>query len=296
MRDRFASYHPVINFTFFIGALVFGMLLIHPAFLACSLFFSTAYYLTVRRKAGFPFAAGMAALFVLLTALNPLFNTYGETVLFTYFGGRHYTMESLLYGAALAAMVTSVLTWFASYNAVMTSDKFLYLFGRMAPSVTLALTMALRLVPSYKKKVAQMNGARNCIGRGMGTGNKREKAAHGIALLSALTSWALEGGVITADSMRSRGYGCGGRTTFSIYRFAGRDWLMLAAMGILLALLAVCCFGGGASAVYTPRLEIAGKNNIRTVLGLAVYALFLAIPSAVNIWEEIRWHSLRSKI
>ena len=31
-------------------------------------------------------------------------------------------------GIALAAMMVSVLTWFASYNRVMTSDKFLYLF------------------------------------------------------------------------------------------------------------------------------------------------------------------------
>lgn len=296
MKDKFASYHPAVNFMFFIGAVVFGMLLMHPAFLVCSLLLSMLYYLTVRGREGLPFAAGMLSLFIVLSALNPLFNAYGETVLFSYFGGRPYTLEALLYGIALAAMMVSVLTWFASYNAVMTSDKFLYLFGGLAPSVTLVLTMVLRLVPSYKKKVAQMNSARCCIGKGMDTGSRKERAVHGMVLLSALTSWALEGGVITADSMRSRGYGCGKRTTFSLYRFEGRDRLLMAVMAASLAALALACVSGGAAASYTPRLHIAGRDNFWTVSGVTAYFVFLAVPSVVNIWEEIRWHSLKSKI
>lgn len=296
MEDRFASYHPVINFTFFIGAVVFGVLLMHPAFLVCSLALSMVYYVTVRGRTGLSFVSGMAGLFLALTALNPLFNTNGETVLFTYFGGRPYTLEALLYGVALSAMMVSVLTWFASYNEVMTSDKFLYLFGKMAPSASMVLTMVLRLVPAYKKKAVQMNGARNCIGMGTGSGSKMEKAKHGMVLLSALTSWALEGGIIEADSMRSRGYGCGQRTAFSLYRFEGRDRLMLGVMIFLLAVVAIGCFQGGAAASYTPHLEIPGRENCWTVSGLAAYIIFLSIPSAVNIWEEARWRSLKSKI
>lgn len=294
MRDRFAAYHPVINFTFFIGALVFGMVLMHPGFLACSLILSVVYYLTVQGRKGWKFVVGMWSLLAVLTLMNPVFNTQGEHVLFTYFGGRPYTAEALLYGMALAAMMVSVLMWFASYNAVMTSDKFLYLFGRLAPSVTLILTMVLRLVPSYKDKVAQMNGARRCIGKGADTGTSQERIQHGIVLLSTLTSWALEGGVITADSMRSRGYGCGRRTTFSLYRFEQKDKLLLSAMAVLTAEIIVCAINGGAAAAYTPKLQIA--KTPCTIAGLLAYALFLAIPSVVNIWEELRWHSLKSKI
>lgn len=296
MKDKFAAYHPVINFTFFIGAIAFAMILMHPGFLVCSLFWSAVYYLTVRGKAGVRFLLSMVSLLVVLSLLNPLFNPLGEHVLFTYLGERPYTAEALFYGAALAVMMVSVLTWFASYNTVMTSDKFLYLFGRMAPSVTLILTMVLRLVPSYKEKVLQMNGARRCIGKGADVGNVKEKAAHGMVLLSTLTSWALEGGVITADSMRSRGYGCGKRTTYSLYRYEGRDKCLVAVMTVLLGILVVCWLNGAAETAYTPKLQVAGMENRWTVLGIAAYSLFLAIPSAVNIWEEIRWHSLKSKI
>ena len=52
MRDKFASYHPVINFTFFIVAIGCGMILLHPAFLAASVLLSMLYYLTAKGLAG----------------------------------------------------------------------------------------------------------------------------------------------------------------------------------------------------------------------------------------------------
>ena len=296
VKDKFAYYHPVINFTFFIVAIVCGMVLLHPAFLCCSILLSVIYYLTVRGRQGWKFVCGMIPLLLALSFMNPLFNTYGEHVLFYYLQGRPYTLEALCYGAALGAMMVSVLMWFACYNAVMTSDKFLYLFGKMAPSVTLILTMVLRLVPSYKNKVIQLNGARRCIGKGTDTGDRKERIEHSMILLSTLTSWALEGSVVTADSMRSRGYGCGKCTTFSIYRFENRDKALLSVMILLTACILFCGIHGAASVTYTPELSICGWQNSYTKTGLLSYALFLAIPSAVNIWEELRWLNLKSKI
>ena len=296
VKDKFASYHPVINFTFFLGALICGMLLLHSAFLFCSVFLSMGYYLTVQGRKGVKMVFHLMLLFALLSVINPLFNTYGKTVLFTYLGGRTYTLEALGYGMALAAMMVSVLFWFASYNAVMTSDKFLYLFGSLAPSVTLVLTMVLRLLPLYRDKAVQMNSARRCIGKDAKTGAKKEQAEHGMTILSALTSWALEGGVITADSMRSRGYGCGKRSSFSLYRFEGRDKSLLSFMTALLGIVIFCCLHGGASVVYTPVYQAAGVDNPFMHVGVAAYFLFLFLPSAVNVWEEIRWCSLKSKI
>lgn len=296
MKDKFVFYHPVINFTFFLGAFICGMILLHPAFLLCSVLLSMMYYLTVQGRRGIGTVLRFVLLFVILSVLNPLFNTYGEKVLFTYLRGRPYTLEALYYGMALAAMVVSVLSWFSSYNTVMTSDKFMYLFGKMAPSVTIILTMVLRLLPAFQAKAEQMNGARKCIGKGIDTGTKKEHMEHGMTILSSLTSWALERGVITADSMKSRGYGCGKRTNFSLYRFEGRDKALLAFMGVMLGILIFCCFYDGASVSYTPVLYIAGFENPCTCVGIAAYFLFLFIPSGVNILEEIRWHSLKSKI
>jgi energy-coupling factor transport system permease protein len=46
-------------------------------------------------------------------------------------------------------MLAAVISWFSCYNAVMTSDKFVYLFGRVIPALSLILSMTLRFVPKF---------------------------------------------------------------------------------------------------------------------------------------------------
>ena len=109
-----------------------------------------------------------------------------------------------------------------------------------------------------------------------------------MSILGALTSWALEGSVVTADSMRSRGYGTAKRTSFMIYRMTG----LLAAMA---ALFGIAVFIGDKSAAFTPMLSIApiGGWNL---LGLLAYGMFLLLPTALHIKEAIQWHISRSRI
>ncbi len=272
-----------------------GMCFIHPLFLACSLICSLGYFVFIK-KHRMKFLLSMAALMILLSLVNPLFNTQGEHVLFTYFDGRPYTFEALCYGIALAAMFVTILTWFATYNQVMTSDKFLYCFGRLAPAVSLILTMILRLVPGFQKKTEQITGARRCIGKGANHGTQSEKAEQGMVIVSALTSWALEGGVVLADSMRSRGFGTGKRTSFSIYQMRTADKQLLFLMGILCLSLLLCAYKGGMEVDYTPQQWIAGIDYWWTALGGICYFIFLSIPTTMHILEELTWRILKSKI
>lgn len=295
-RDTFSTYNPVINFVFFAGALIFSMFYIHPAFLICSFVLSSAYYLTLKGTDGLKLIAGMIPLFIFMSVVNPLLNRNGDTVLFTYFGGRPYTFEALCYGMALSCMFISVIIWFASYSVVMTSDRFLYIFGRMAPSLSMVLTMILRFIPLYSRKAAQISSARSSIGMSGHSGTFKDKLRSGMTVLSTLTSWALEGGIVAADSMRSRGYGSGRRTGFAVYRFDRRDIAVLAIMILLAAVVAVCGFFGAAEASYTPKMHVAPAGSICTAAGTAAYFLFLSLPSVINITEEIKWHILRSGI
>lgn len=294
-QDTFTTYNPIINFVFFIGAIVFGMFFVHPGFLIASVILSMTYYLTVKRVRALKLIAGMIPVFLVLSAINPLFNTYGERVLFTYFN-RPYTLEALYYGMALAAMFVSIIMWFASYNSVMTSDKFLYIFGKAAPSISLVLSMVLRFMPNYERRVKQISGARKCIGKAGASGTRREKIQNSMIILSSLTTWAFEGGIITADSMGSRGYGSGKRTTFSIYRFDTRDITLLGIMSFLIAVVLWCGIMGGAKVTYTPKLMIRGLDNFYSILGIISYGLFLMIPTILNIREAVKWHILKSKI
>lgn len=224
--DRFSLYHPVVGFIFFTGAIVLGMFFVHPIFLGTSVLLSATYYLSLKGARGWRLIGVLLIVFIAISIINPLFNTLGNTVLFMYLGGRRFTLEAQYYGMATGIMFSCIMLWFACYNLVMTSDKFIYLFGRLMPSISLILTMVLRLIPNFKKKLITISGVRRCIGKEVG--NKPTQNA--AVLLSVMASWALEGAVQTSDSMRSRGYGLPGRTSFCIYRFGRRDAVLLTVM------------------------------------------------------------------
>ena len=54
-KDTFSGYNPIINFVFFIGAVVFGMFFVHPVFMMCSLLLASVYYVTVKKSASWKF-------------------------------------------------------------------------------------------------------------------------------------------------------------------------------------------------------------------------------------------------
>ncbi|MBR5731271.1 MAG: energy-coupling factor transporter transmembrane protein EcfT [Firmicutes bacterium] len=294
-NDAFSKFHPAVNFAFFIAAILLGVVFQHPAYLAASLIGAGAYYMFLNGRKGLKMLALILPLFVFITAINPVFNTYGEHILFRLFG-RPYTFEALCYGASAAAMLAGMLLWFGCYNAVMTSDKFWGLFGGIAPSISLLLVMVLRMVPNLFRKAKQLAGARKSIGKGAAEGaGKRARLEDGLLVLGALTSWAFEGGVVTSDSMRARGFGTGKRSSFNVYSFGTADVVCLAVMALLVAAVIAAAAGGSAHAEYTPVLDIApisGKN----AAGLIAYCAFVLLPAALRIREDIKWHSLRSGI
>lgn len=296
MKNTFSEYHPILNFIFYIGAIVLGVLQYHPAYLLVSAVCSLAYLVTVKgRRCGG--SLGLAAgLWLLTTLINPFVNKRGDTVLFTYFGGRPFTLEALLYGMAIATMVASVLMWFATYNEVITSDKFVYLFGSRMPALSLVFTMVLRLVPNYQKKVRQITCARMCVGKSASDGTIREKTESAGSVLAVMTGWALEDAVMKGDSMRSRGYGTGDRTRYSIYRFSRRDKILLVVMLLLIAGTLSGLIRGTGSYAYIPKIELAPANTPKAIISLVSYTLFLAIPTILNLVEVIRWDILKSKI
>ena len=292
--NSFESYHPVVTFAFFVLAFVFGMCVRHPAFHAISVTAAALCCLSVRGRGSWRLIAAMLPAFALLSLVNPLFNSAGETVLFTWLGGRPYTAEALAFGASTGAMLVSMLLWFFSYDAVMTSEKFTYLFGGLIPGLSLVLTMALRLVPGYQRKASEIAFARAGVGLSS-SGGVAQRAKGAVPVMSALVTWALEGGVVTADSMRGRGWGVARRASFSRYRFGLRDALALAVLVIMAVISAFCLMAGAASFEYLPQIVEAPAGPI-LLAGLAAYACMLLLPVFVNVKEALRWRILRSKI
>lgn len=284
-RDAFSGYHPAVNFLFFLWVLGFGVVILHPAFLLAGLAGALCYYLLLHGIRGIRRILLMLPLLLAVILLNPLINRSGATVLFTLFE-IPYTLEALVYGAVLSGMFLTMLLWFGCYGTVVTGDKVTSLFGNLIPSVSLLLVMIFRMVPNLIRKGKQITGARQSIGKQM---NGLEEA---MTVLGCLTTWALEGSIVTADSMRSRGYGTAKRSSFVIYRMTGRDWGLLAvifglAPGLLLGISTGCT-----AAAFTPEWDLAPVSPPV----LLTYFLFTLIPTLLHLQEAFQWHISRSGI
>ena len=296
-RDTFSSYHPIINFLYFALVLICTMFFMHPVSLLISLACALSYAIYLNGKKAVRFSLIYILPMMLMAALiNPAFNHEGATILTYLPSGNPLTLESILYGLAAAVMLASVIMWFSCYNAVMTSDKFVYLFGRIIPALSLVLSMTLRFVPKFKAQLHVVSEAQRCVGRDVSDGTMLQRVKNAITILSIMVTWSLENAIETADSMKSRGFGCGKRTTFSIYRWGRREWVLLGIMSLLFLGIAGCSFFGGMKVSYVPAMKISGMENRWTLLGLVCYVLFLSIPSMLHIAEEITWHILKSKI
>jgi len=287
-NDAFAGFHPLINMTYFALAIGFSFFFTHPVCLGVSLICGLAYMLLLEgRKAARFAAAFLLPMFVVAAVINPMFSHAGATILAYLPNGNPITPESILYGLAAACMLVTVIAWFRCYTAVMTSDKFVYLFGRVIPALSLVLSMALRFVPRFAAHMKAVANAQRGVGRDVSQGNVVSRARHGMRILSITVTWALENAIETADSMKSRGYGLPGRSAFSIFRFGRRDKYALLFLLLCGGYIIVGAALGGLEFLYFP--AVTGAWTIYSCSIFIFYFIFLALPLIVNGKEAAQW-------
>ena len=296
MKDRFAQYHPLVNFLYFTLVLVFSMVLRHPLAQGVSLLCACIYAVQAEGQRAVLFCLKWCLPVFLLTALfNPAFSHEGVTILLYLPTGNPLTLESILYGVSAGVLLVTVMVWFMNSSRVITSDKFIYLFGRVIPALSLVLSMTLRFIPKFKSQLAAVVEAQRSIGRDISQGSLLRRMKLAVSVLSIMITWALENAMDTADSMKGRGYGLPGRTAFSIYRLDDRDKSALA----FLLLCAFCLVMGTAASTFSFRYYPGIRAGARTPLALSfqlVYAALCAMPILLNAFEERKWKSIHSKM
>lgn len=296
MKDAFSFYHPLVNFTYFAFVFAFSMIFMHPVCLGISLVCAFIYSISLKGKRAVKFNFVFLLPMLLVTAvINPAFNHEGATILMYLHTGNPLTLESVAYGVAASAMLAAMVCWFSCYNEIMTSDKFVYLFGRIIPSLSLILSMSLRFVPRFKSRIKEVSQAQRCIGRDVSNGGIIQRARHGITIMSIMITWSLENAIETSDSMKSRGYGLQGRTAFSIYRMDKRDKKALAAIIALGIFVMTGGVLGGLKWRYFPTMKGALWGAFSTSLWLA-YMVLCLVPVIVDRVEDKQWKATQSKI
>ncbi len=296
MEKGFKGFHPAVNIAFYISVIVLGMVINHPVYLFASLIASSLFYIKLlKKRAVKSLFSFLLPTLIFVTLINALFTHYGLTVLTVLPWGNTLTLEGVTNGLVTGLTVVSVICWFFTYNEVVTADKFMFIFGRFLPNFALVISMALRFVPLYKNKLRSIADAQRGIGKDYRQGNIIERIKNGTSIIIILITWALENAIQTADSMRSRGYGVRGRKIYSRFSFDTRDKFTLLVIFLIDIILIILNIFGKMKCSFNPVIAIP-KTDIFGLIGITAYAFLNFLPIIIEGWEEIRWHSLKSKI
>ena len=291
----FERCHPAVNFLYF-AAVIMGMITFqHPIFLAIS--FACAFAYSIKRNHWKALLFNLVTL-PLIAAFALYYSSYhhfGVTVLRQNFIGNNMTLESLVYGFVLGTVVAGVCIWFSCVYSVFTTDKVVYLFGRVSPRLSLFLAILLRMVPRIKKEARKINTAQRGIGRGVNQGNLWQRARNCIRIFSMLITWTIESLSTASESMRSRGSSLRGRKAFSIYRFDNRDRAYVITLFTCLTVMIMGVLLKQTDILYDPRIRMNPITSM-SFLFYAGYGFFCLMPLMLELWTEYRFKKARRQL
>lgn len=289
----FCEYDPIASAIWFFCVTGIIMFCPHPAFVFISLFGAAAFFIMLSGMSRGREHLFFALMFLVLALMNPLVSHNGKTVLFV-LGHNPVTLEAALYGVNSAAMIVSVLYWMRSFTIIMTSEKLLYITGALSPKLSLILSMALRSVPLFGRQTKRVNNAQKAAGL-YKDDNMIDDIRGKTRVFSILVTWALENGIITADSMAARGYGAGKRTNMKRFRFRASDVVFLI-ITLLLAAAAVTAFAADSlDFEFYPAIR-ADNPDMLGIIGIASYCILVFMPIIIETEVGLRWKYLRSRI
>ncbi len=283
-RHVFCDVHPAVIFLYFCGTIGFAMCTMHPLYVTLSLCMALLYgcYLKGWRNVCRSLGYGLVVV-VIVAAANAFFNGLGLTVLFM-LGDHPITAEAICYGLCAGGMLVGVIQWFSCYQEVMTSDKFLSLFGRIAPTTSMMVAMIFRYIPDTIRKSREIQTAQKAM-LGNEPPTKKQSLVQGVRMASILMSWSMESSIETADSMRSRGYGEVRRSHYTKQKINRYDIILLCVLGILLVANGYLIFAKANQFAFYPWIE---GLAVPWWMGMA-YLLLLGLPFLLEGREQVCW-------
>lgn len=286
-HTAFDLFHPVVALCYFTVLLVLSMAAMQPVYVLISFIGALAYAVVLRGwHATARSLAWQLPLVVVVALANPLFSASGFTELFR-IGSRVFYLESFVFGACMGLMLATVLIVFSNASAVLTSDKVMALFGGVAPTIGLMLSMTARLVPQFVRRGTDIAAVqRACTAaRPSGVGKTAVRRGY-LRLASVLMGWSMEDSLETAGAMRARGWGAAGRrTTYARSCIRRFDVVALACGGVLALAAAAGAWTACGQFRFYP-----------TIGGFAPWwsylpsVLFVALPLMLTAKEHAQWH------
>lgn len=291
----FEQCHPAVNLIYFAAVLTGTVSFRHPVFLGISFLCAVFYSVKRNDRKALWFDLALLPLIAVFALWYSSYHHFGVTVLRRNFIGNSMTLESLVYGVVLGFVVVGVMVWMSCVYAVFSSDKVVYLFGRISPRLSMFLAILLRMVPRMKREAKRIHRAQQGIGRGANQGNPFRRLRNCLRIFSILITWTIESLVTASESMRSRGSTLRGRTAFSIYRFDNRDRAFVVALFACLTVTGMAVLLRQTDMVYNPRI-LWNPATPMSWLFYGGYAALCLMPPALELWTEYRFRLARRRL
>ena len=289
MREKvvgaFPNMHPVVTTVYYAAVIGITMFSSSPLILAISLVSGIIYLGILKNFEGIRATLALAFIVMAVMAvINGIFVNKGQTCF--WLGSKRISLEAVIYGVVMGLMLAAVIICFASFNEIMHSEKIIYIFGRVIPSLGVVISMILRYIPLMRRRWQEISEAQAALGNPDGNGSKwYGKIRLFLKKASILISWSLESSIETSDSMVARGYGLRGRTSYHLFRFVAKDLALLIVI-LTLATLTIMgmCLGAGRFYFYPEIRAIYPDTAISLkIMTYFAFAMLALLPSIIDV-------------
>lgn len=285
----------MINLIYFTAVIACAVSFNHPMFVAVAYLCAFTYSVKLKKLRAFIFNLVLIVFIGVYAMYYSSYNHFGVTNLWSNFIDNYITLESVVYGAVLGVIISTVVMWMSCVHAIVSSDKIIYLFGRVVPKLSLFLSIILRTVPRIKSYARKVNISQSCIGRGVSQGNIFYRIKNAFRMVSAIVTWTLENFIESSQSMKNRGYELKGRTAFSIYRFDARDRSFVITIFINITVIIMGVLFEQTKILYNPEIIFNRITPLSSVFYIA-YMFLCLLPMILQTAGERKFARLRMSV
>lgn len=204
-----------IHLYLLISALTFS----HPIYLLALLAVVAAMFVSSHTWSAGKFYLSMTIpLMLLIIIINLLFSRAGTSLLWetTLWGSFNlpFTWEALTYGGLMALRLLIIVSTCTSFFTLLSPARMLHLMSVFGQRWALTFNLTLRLLPLMMEEHGRITEVQRCRGVENSAGSLVARIKSVLPSLSILLLSSLERSVEMAESMYSRGYGSGPRTSY----------------------------------------------------------------------------------
>jgi len=235
----------------------------------------------------------VAPFVLIMMIVNPLLVHDGSTVLyrgtinFPVMGVVRITLEAIIYGIFMGVRIMCVTCAFGFGNMVINADRSFAYFSKYLKKSALLMSMTINLFPRLMREHLHITEIEKMRGNSPKEGDIRKKIKSKGNIINILFLSSVEDSSDMAESMYSRGYGIGRRSSYFQEKVKKEDAVMVVISIVMIISLTIINYGSLDNMVFYPK--VSDPLDLITIRGVLMIGLFF-LPILVT-WRYGKWRT-----